>query len=135
MFVLVGSFFWNDVGDSNLKLKINHIVPYIIQMQTNWPKSDSIKIDKFRMSWFEFQNKFCNLSLVFWDRLYLALLKKIRILYGLLDLVTHCKCFKLLWSSPILVEKTTILYHMKEFCHQIFLKSAKCSPSLKTNDR
>ena len=97
-------------------------------MQTNWPKSDSIKIDTFWMSRFEFQNKFCNLSLVLRDRLHLALFKKIRILYGLLHLVTHCKCSKLPWSSPNLVEKTMILYHLVRVMSPNSLKKCQIQP-------
>ena len=54
-----------------------HIVLYLVSMQTNWPNPNSIKIDTFWMSRFEFQNIFCNLSLVLGDKLNLALFKKI----------------------------------------------------------
>ena len=97
-------------------------------MQTNWPNSDSIKIITFWMSRFEFQNKFCNLSLVLGDRLHLALFKKIRILYGLLHLVTHHLFSKHPSSSPNLVEITTTLYHMARAKSPNFLKKCQMQP-------
>ena len=67
-------------------------------------------------------------SLVLGDRLHLALFKKIRILYGLLHLVTHCKCSKLPRSSPNLIEKTTILYHVARVMSPNFLKKCQMQP-------
>ena len=74
------------------------------------------------------QNKFCNLSLVLGDRMHLALFKKIRILYGLLHLVTHWYCSKLPCSSPNLVKKTTILYYMARVMSPNFLKKCQMQP-------
>ena len=97
-------------------------------MQTNWPNSGSIKIDIFWMSRFEFQSKFCNLSLVLGDRMHLALFKKIRILYGLLHLLTHSPRSKLTWSSPNPVKMTTTLRHMARVMSPNFLKKCQMQP-------
>ena len=60
--------------------------------------------------------------------MHLALFKKIRILYGLIHLVTHCQCSKLPWSSPNLVKITTIVYHMTRVISPNFLKKCQIQP-------
>ena len=103
-------------------------MPKNLWLWINSAKSNSIKNCTYWMSRFEIQNKFCNLSLVLGDRMHLALFKKIRILYGLLHLVTHCQFSKLPWISPNLVEITTILYHMARVISPNFLKKCQMQP-------
>ena len=97
-------------------------------MQTNWPNSGSIKIEIFWMSTFEFQSKFCNLSLVLEDRMHLALFKKIRIFYGLLHLVTYCYFSKLTWSSLNLVQIDAIPYYVASVMSPDFFQRCQMQP-------
>ena len=97
-------------------------------MQTNWPKSDSIKIDTFWMSRFEFQNKFCNLSLVLGDRLHLALFKKIW-WHNSCHAVKHHRYFDEIRATLRELGKLVVSYQMwKSIKDPNFLKKCQMQP-------
>ena len=60
--------------------------------------------------------------------MHLALFKKIKILYGILHLIIHCKCSKLLWSGPNLVKITVMLYCVARVMSPDFLKKCQMQP-------
>ena len=97
-------------------------------MQTNWPNSDSIKIDTFWMSRFEFQNKFCNLSLVLGDRLHLALFKKIW-WHNSCHMVKYCSYFDEIRTTPLELGTLTVSYQMQKSTKDPdFLKKCQMYP-------
>ena len=79
------------------------------------------------MSRFEFQNKFCNLSLVLGDGLHLALFKKIWC-----HTVKHHSYFDEIqatsWSSLNLIKITVKLYYVVRVMSPDFLKKYQMQP-------
>ena len=105
--------------------------------EKNSTNSDSIKRYASWMSRFEFQNKFCNLSLVLRDRLHLALFKKIW-WHNSCHTVKHHSYFDEIratsWSRQNLVEIAMILYHVARVMSPDFLKDCQFQPP-KTNEK
>ena len=94
----------------------------------NWPNSDSIKIDTFWMSGFEFQNKYCNMSLVLGDRLHLALFKKVW-WYNSCHMVKHCSYFDEIRTTPLELGTLTVSYQMQKSTKDPdFLKKCQMYP-------
>ena len=74
----------------------------------NWPNSDSTT---FWMSIFEFQDIFCNLPLVFGDRLHLALFK-ILWRHNSCQMVKYHSYFDKIQATPRKLGKLTVIYQM-----------------------
>ena len=100
----------------------------IVKNSTNF---DSIKNYTYWIGRFEFQNKFCNLSLVLRDRLHLALFKKIW-WHNSCHTLKHHSYFKeiwaTLWSSQNLVEIIVTLYYVARVMWPDFLKKCQMQP-------
>ena len=92
------------------------------------PNSDFIKIDTFIMRRFEFQNRFCNLSLVLGGRLHLALCKKIWC-YRSWHMVMYCSYFDKIRTTPMEIGTLTVSYQMyKSTKDPDFLKKFQMHP-------
>ena len=107
----------------------HHIAPHKIWIQINWPNSDPIKIDTFWMSRFEFQNKICNLSLVFGVRWNLAIFKKIW-WYNSWHIVKHRSYFDEIRTKPWKTGTKGMSYQMlKSSKHPDFLWKCQIEPN------